>query len=166
MGRHNVGVSVVDTYGRDKSCKIMRQCSEADFVATLGSSRCCVQSASSIDGPEKRERGDDVARLRRGSRGGAARPHRILTSMAELLGPACNHVALLSKRHRPLRDLVVCSTARSCPRTSRRPQGLRGSYYLLSPAYSSSSVTRQRSALSAAALLVAALVSLLVNRTK
>ncbi|MFC2339566.1 MAG: hypothetical protein ACFNLW_06730 [Olsenella sp.] len=57
MGRRNVSVSVVDIYGRDKSCKIIRQCLEADFVATLGSSRCCVQSASSIDGPEKRERG-------------------------------------------------------------------------------------------------------------
>ena len=37
--------------------------------------------------------------------------------------------------------------------------------YLLSPAYSSSSVTRQRSALSSAGLIVASIVSLLENRT-
>lgn len=52
---YNVDVGVVDLYGKDKAGKTVRKRLEVDFVATLGSARYYVQSALSVDDPEKRE---------------------------------------------------------------------------------------------------------------
>ena len=52
---YNVDVGVLDKYGKNAEGKTERRRLEVDFVATLGSARYYVQSALTVDDPEKRE---------------------------------------------------------------------------------------------------------------
>ena len=52
---YNVDVGVVDAYGKDKKGRTVRKRLEVDFVATMGSAKYYVQSALTVDDPDKRE---------------------------------------------------------------------------------------------------------------